>query len=209
MFCEPLRALLAAFVCIAASAASADNLPTPLDAGKLLGKTIGDDRQESIVKAAKPIKADDWELGFDDGPEGGLYRNATTHPISGGDKQSELGFSHSYKDRCQDKDRRHVEAYLALSSKFPVKGETGSQQAIGWISFTVAGQPATPPKRQAFPMDEMLGQLHQTFDPDQLKAASVLTICPTAKPWDGTSKDCIRFSLKGFPRALDYVCDAK
>jgi hypothetical protein len=200
-----------ALACLLASPAFAgDSSPvTPLDASKLLGKDIAEERQEAIIKASKSIRTGDWEIGFGDGPEGGLYRDASTYPLNG-DKQTYFGFSHGYKDRCEGEDRRRVALDMDLpSNRFPVKGKPGSQQAIGWVSFAFAEKPATPPKRTTFGMDELLGLLHQVYDLDRLKALSALVICPTSKAWDGVSKDCVRVSLKGFAQAFDYVCDAK
>jgi hypothetical protein len=199
--------------CLLVLPAFADSLPntvTPLDAGKLVGKAIDDARQEDIVKSSKAITSGDWELSFGDGPEGGLTRLATSKAKNGGDDRSSMDFSYGYKELCDNEARRRVALSLELPAKrFPVKGNTGGQQTVGWVSFIAAGKPATAPKRQVFAMDELLGELHVDYNPGLLKAADTLVICPTAKPWDRGSKDCVQFGLKEFSRAFSYVCDAK
>ena len=186
------------------------NPVTPLDAGKLLGEDIDYDRQQAMIQAVKPIKSGDWELTFENGPEVGLYRYASTAPLGAGDKEALLSASHSYSDVCAAGDRRTVDFVLTLpADRFPIKGKAGSQQTISWVSLVNAGKPATPPKPQVFGMDELLGDLHQSYAVGQLNGAEALVICPTAKPWDGASKVCVRIGLKGFSRAYAYVCDAQ
>ena len=207
-----LRLCGAALAGLVVSSALADPLPnpvTPRDVGKILGKAISDEKQEAIAESGKTVGAGDWKLGFTNGPEGGLYRDADTRAAASGDDAA-MTFEHVYADRCDGKERKSVAFDLGLPEKnFPIKGKTGERQAVGWVSFVSGDKPATTPKRQAFGADEMYGDLHASYDPELLKGVDAMVVCPTSKPWDGASKACVRFGFKGFAQAFAYVCDAK
>jgi hypothetical protein len=197
------RAFLMGFVCLVfAASALAQDKPKP-DAAALIGKTLSPDKQSAIADHAVMAKSGGWTYGltFDDP---GLERMGDADERGGG---AALTVAQTYFKRC---DRKASPSFaFGGDERFVLKGETGSRVADAWLFFAKGDAFDGAGRKVRLEMSENDGALYAKLDPAELAANATLAICPTAKaPGAGKTK-CSQFDLAGFPRAYDYVCEAK
>jgi hypothetical protein len=205
-----LFASLAALCLLTPVAMADDNVPAKKivipDAASLIGKTISGDRQGDIGSNAKKAKSDDWEYGFEY-DDAGLQRSAeSTQRGKGG---ALLSTVFAYDKRCAPSEKAASFSFGA-GDAFKLKGsQTKGRYADAWI--TPGDKDSFDAKSLKVKMDfsENDAAMYFVLDPSSLTTRGVLAICPTAAPPAGATGHCAIFSLKGFARAYDYVCNAK
>ena len=182
--------------------ALAQDKPKP-DAAALIGKTLSPDKQSAISDHAVMAKSGAWTFGLTyDDP--GLERMANADERGGA---AALTVAQIYSKRC---DRAASPSFaFGGDDRFVLRGETGSRIADAWLFFAKGDAFDGAGRKVRLEMSENDGALYAKLDPAELAANATLAICPTAKaPGAGKTK-CSQFDLAGFPRAYDYVCEAK
>jgi hypothetical protein len=207
-----MRALtLLAALCLPPMAALAQDNPSPKkiavpDAASLIGKKVAVDRQFEIGSNATKIQTGDWSYGFDyDDP--GLERTASTKER--GKDGAAFDTYHLYDTRCAPGDKAAPFAFGA-GDHFPLKGSMAKgQYADAWIYL--GDKDTYDDKALKLKMDfsQNDAAMHFALDPAILAPRDVAAICPTAAPPGKAGGHCAIFSLKGFARAYDFVCNAK
>jgi hypothetical protein len=83
------------------------------------------------------------------------------------------------------------------------------RRADAWVYFGNAANFEPKPLKVTMAFSENDGALHLKLDPAEIARYAKLALCSTATAPDGSSDRCAIFSLSGFVRAYDFVCDAK
>jgi hypothetical protein len=78
-----------------------------------------------------------------------------------------------------------------------------------WATFADHGLFDAEPRKIRLNYNWDAVDLNFTLDPAELSRRGELALCPTARSPDSQGAHCARFSLKGFARAFDFVCQAK
>jgi len=207
-----MRALpiLIAICQLAPVAAAAQDKPSPKvvapDAASLIGKKIDGDRQSTIATNAPQTKAGDWSYGFEyDDP--GLQRGASTPQR--GKPDALLSASHIFDSRCAPGDKT-ADFSFGADESFKLKGSPAKgQYSNAWLYLGDADKFDDKPLKLKMDFSENDGAMHFRLDAMSLASRSVAAFCPTDAPPGKTGGHCATFSLRGFARAYDYVCEAK
>jgi hypothetical protein len=177
------------------------------DAASLIGKTVDGDRQYAIGQQAKQSKSGDWTYGFGGDAEGGLERQASV--TTGARAKSILAVSHAYDSRCKRADKTIGASLDDGVKRFRAKRQSdGGSTSQAWVSYGDAGGFGVAAK-QTMPFQEIDATYLPKLDLAAMSARGQVALCPSAVAPDKIVSQCAVFSLKGFPRAFDYVCDAK
>lgn len=190
---------------LAQQAPSAATRDAP-SAASLIGRDIDLDKQSEIGEHAKMTRSGDWRFGLDfDDP--GLERRASTKEQGSGG--ADLSTAAPYKTRCA-RSLLAVEFALDAGDRFKLRGavEKG-RYADGWIALGDKNVFDASPRKARLAFSENDGGLHFKLDPGELARRGQLAICTGANPPAGAGDHCAHFSLEGFARAYDFVCDAK
>jgi hypothetical protein len=198
-------------IVLAPSLAVADDNPQPKkkvaipDAATLIGKTIEGDRQYEIGSNAPQTKSGDWSYGFGyDDP--GLERSASSP--ARGKADSLLDTSHMYDTRCAAGDKASFS--FGAGDRFKLKGTMQKgQYADAWIYLGDGDAFDAKPLKIKMDFSQNDAAMHFDLDPTILAPRSAAAICPDAAAPGKTGGHCAMFSLKGFARAYDFVCQAK
>jgi hypothetical protein len=203
-------ALLAA-LCLLPAAALGQEAAKPKkvvipDAASLIGKKIDGDRQSDIGANAPKTKAGDWEYGFEFDDSGLLRSGSSAERGKGG---ALLDTFHAYDSRCAVGEKAAPFSFGAGGS-FKLKGSMAKgQYADAWIYLgdKDACDAAALKTKMDFSQSDAL--MHFTLDPAVLAPRGAAAVCPTSAPPGKAASHCAIFSLKGFARAYDFVCNAK
>jgi hypothetical protein len=206
-----MRALLvAAFCFLSADISLGEDKPAApridlSNPAALIGKKLDPDRAYEAGLKAPQTKIDDWSYGFDSDET--LMRSGSTKEQGKG--ATELDMSVVYDTRCERSDKT-VGLTFIKADNFKIKGglEKG-HYAEAWITFADKSLFDPTPLKVKMDFSENDGFLHFQFDPAPLSKRGQMAICPNAAPLSKASAGCSVFSLKGFSRAYDFVCNAR
>ncbi len=177
------------------------------DAATLIGKTLDEDTQYAAGGPdAARVTVNDWSYGFAfDDP--GLQRLASTK--EGGKGTALLSTVMIYNQRCKRTDKAVPFAFDG-DERFPLKGSVAKgRRAEAWVHFSKNNAYEPAPTRIGMTFSENDGALYFKLDPAQLARYERIALCPTAAAPDAKPTRCAIFSLAGFVRAYDFVCDAR
>jgi hypothetical protein len=189
------------------AAALAQNAPAKkvgiAEAASLIGQTLDADLQYEIGSDAPRATADDWSYGFEY-DDAGLMRGASTKERGG---EALLATATLYNRRCT---RTAVPFSFGSDERFPLKGTVAKgRRADGWLYFGDNASFEKQALKLTMTFSENDGALHFKLDPARTAKAARLAVCATAAAPDAKASRCTLFSLAGFLRAFDFVCDAK
>ena len=205
-----MRALVPALaLSISMSAACAEEAPKKADisdAASLIGKTLDEDTQFASGVDAPRVTAEDWSYGFAfDDP--GLQRTATT--ADRGKGGGRISVTEIYNRRC-DRAAKTVRLAFAGDERFTLKGMVAKgRYADGWIFFGDALSFEGTPAKIKMEMSENDGAFYLALERQRMLQSRQVALCPTVTAAPGKGGRCAMFSLAGFARAFDFVCDAK
>lgn len=193
--------LLVPTAAVAENAPANSKLPAP---ASLIGKALDVDRQSALGSDAPRATAGVWSYGFEyDDP--GLMRTASSKDRSSGG--SVLSTAFRYDQRCARSDRAAPFAFSG-DERFVLKGTVAKGRwADAWIYYGDAATFQRAPVKIAMAFSENDGALHFKLDPARMTQVARLALCPSAGA--ASAARCAIFSLAGFARAYDFVCDAK
>lgn len=176
------------------------------DARSLIGKTLDEDTQYAAGSGTERVSVGDWTYGFDY-DDAGLLRTARTSDRR--NEKSLLSTGEIYHRRC-DRTSKTVRFALAGDERFPLKGTVAKgRRADGWVYYAEGVTFALAPTKIRMEFSENDGALHLALDRARMMQTKQLALCPTAAAPVRTGGRCAIFSLAGFARAFDFVCDAK
>lgn len=205
---RPLPILIAICLLIPLAAAAQDS-PTPKvaipAAASLIGKPIDGDKQYAIGSSAPKSKSGDWSYGFDfDDP--GLERLASA--AARGKAAPLLTASHLYDTRCAAGDKAPFT--FGAGDRFKLKGSMqDGQYADAWVYLGEGDAFDAKALKVKMDFSQNDGAMHFDLDPTALAPRGAVAFCPDAAAPGKTGGHCTIFSLKGFARAYDFVCNAK
>lgn len=176
------------------------------DAASLIGKTLDDDTQYASGNDAQRVTAEDWSYGFAfDDP--GLQRTGGTRARGKGD--SLISMAEIYNRRC-DRAAKTVRFAFGGDDRFVLKGSVAKgRYADGWVFFGDAASFEPAPAKIKMELSENDGALYVALDRTRLLQSRQVALCPSASAPAAKGSRCAVFSLAGFARAFDFVCDAK
>jgi hypothetical protein len=171
----------------------------------LIGKQLDADRAYEAGLHAPKMRAEDWTYGFQS--DEALERAASTADRAKSDV--ELDTVYPYNQRCA-RNGKTAPFTFGGGERYKLKGavEKG-RYAEGWLYFADKGIFDPTPVKAKLAFSENDAALHLSLDPAEMARRGALAICPTAAPPGAAGAACSLFSLKGFARAYDFVCDAK
>ena len=196
--------MFAAGAALQIGAAFAQDKPIP-DAASLIGKTLDPDRAYELGEHAPKTKTGDWTYGFES-DESLLRSGSATERGKGG---AQLDTIFIYNKRCARSDKSAPFSF-SVGERFALKGSVEKGRfANAWIFFgdREVFDAMGVAKKMVFSEND--AELHFTLDPNELAKRGVLALCPTAAAPAKMDGACSIFSLKGFERAYDFVCEAK
>jgi hypothetical protein len=207
-----LSPILLAICILHPGAASADDSPQPKkkipipDAASLIGKKIDGDRQSDIATNAPKTKSADWSYGFEY-DDSGLERSAWTPQR--GKPDALLSASYVFDSRCGAGDKA-ADFSFGADESFKLKGSPAKGQfANAWLYLGDADKFDDKPLKLKMDFSENDAAMHFKLDAASLSSRAMAAFCPTDAPPSKAGGHCATFSLKGFARAYDYVCEAK
>jgi hypothetical protein len=206
-----LLPILAAIILTPSLAAADDSAPAKKkvaipDAASLIGKKLSDDRQSDIATNAPQTKSGDWSYAFEY-DDAGLARFASTPQH--GKTDALLSTDHMFDTRCAANEKTAPFSFNADES-FKLKGtEQKGRYSDAWVYVGDDDKFDDKPLKIKMDLSENDAAMHFTLDPASLSSRTTAAICPTSAPPGKTGSKCAVFSLKGFARAYDYVCNAK
>jgi hypothetical protein len=196
--------LAAVFLLSTPLAGLADENPAAaVDPASLIGKKLDAARIDEIGAHARQTKSGDWSYGLEMDEE--LVRAALGAERAGGG--ATLTVSFVYNKRCE-RGKAAVFRFDA-GERFKLKGATGKRYAEAWIDFADKDVFDAQAAKQKMDFGEGDALLQVKLDPAAMAKRGQLALCPSATPPSGAGGHCAIFSLKGFARAYDFVCDAK
>jgi hypothetical protein len=195
-------------------AAAAESKPAAMkpvvvpEAATLIGKRVDPDRQYAIGQAAKQTKSGDWSYGFGGGAEGELQRQASV--TIGGAKKSVLAINQTYEARCNRADKA-IDMSLddGVSHFKATQPKNGESYSTAWIVYSDNGAFDPRATKTKLSLQEIDATYLIKLDAEPLAHRGQIAFCPSQTTAKKPSAACSIFSLKGFARAFDYVCDAK
>ncbi|MCK9919229.1 hypothetical protein MXD81_59880 [Microbacteriaceae bacterium K1510] len=206
-----MRALIPALaLSMSMSAACAANEPPKKidipDAASLIGKTLDDETQFASGTDAPRVTAEDWSYGFAfDDP--GLQRTASTRDRGKGGGL--ISMAEIYDRRC-DRAAKTMRFAFGSDERFPLKGTVAKgRYADGWVFFGDALSFEGTPAKIKMELSENDGALYVALDRARMLQSRQVALCPTVTAAPGKGGRCAMFSLAGFARAFDFVCEAK
>lgn len=195
-----------------AATLAGDTLTTPAalvaEAAALIGKDIAYDRQSKIADRSPHAKADDWRFGLEYGAEGPLVRAASSDEIGKG--KLAIRAENAYDARC-DRASKELFFTIDMDPRLNAKSDAGKpgDHAEAWLTYADHGVFDAHPRKIELGYNWDAVNLGFALDPADLAKRGAFALCQTAKPPDAPGARCARFSLKGFARAFDFVCEAK
>jgi hypothetical protein len=180
------------------------------EAAALVGKKIDYDAQKKIFNRSPHAKAADWRFGLEVGNEGELARAADTRE-SGKGKLS-IRTEYDANGRCGATDE-HLAFTIDMDPRLNADADKDQGKhkthADAWESFADHGAFAGLPRKIELGYNWDAVALDFKLDPSELARHGELALCRTSNPPGASPADCAFFSLKGFQRAFDFLCQAK
>jgi hypothetical protein len=187
--------------------------PTPpgelaAQAAALIGKEIAYGKQSKIADRSPHAKADDWRFGLEYGAEGPLVRAADANEIGKG--ALSIRTENDYGARC-NRAGKEIGFTIDMDPRLNAKTDAGKpgDHAEAWLTFADRGVFDPHPRKIALGYNWDAVNLNFALDSAELTRRGAFALCQTAKLPDSPGAHCARFSLKGFARAFDFVCEAK
>jgi hypothetical protein len=175
------------------------------DPASLIGQRLDIDRQYDIGTHAQRMTAGDWGYGFEvDDP--GLERTASTKESGSG--ASLLATYVMYDKRCARPDHA-VSFSVGSDDHFALKGSVGSRHSTAWIFYGDKDTFDRGSIKVTMDFSENDAALYFNLDPARMGRSAKLALCPSAAAPGTKASRCVIFSLAGFARAYDFVCDGK
>jgi hypothetical protein len=191
----------------ATSGAAADEASLLAKAKALIAKTLPKSEEDKIVAGAEKdeAKSGDWifDIGNDDP---GIMRSAGTPERKKRDLQ--LSMEALAETRCGPERSTKPSITLGSDDRLPLKGtvEKG-QYTEAWVSFSDGGAAfGDKPTKLKLDFSQNDGALYLPVEATFFAHHDAVAFCAAAGKPDAR---CLMFSLKGFARALDFVCQAK
>jgi hypothetical protein len=178
------------------------------EAAALVGKKIADDKQQKIADRSPHARADDWSFGLSYGNEGGLVREASSDETGKG--ALSMNTENDYSARC-DPSLKALAFTIGMDPRLNAKADytKPGDHAVSWFTFGDHGVFDAKPRKIEMDYNWDAVNLGFSLDRAELSRRGQLVFCPSPKSPDSLGAHCVRFSLKGFTRALDFVCEAK
>ena len=171
----------------------------------LIGKRLDTDRAYEAGLHAPKMNAADWTYGFQS--DEGLERAAST--AERGKSDVELDTVYPYDQRCA-RSGKTAPFTFGGGDRYKLRGSVEKgRYAEAWLYFADKGVFDAAAVKTKLTFSENDAALHLALDPAEMALRGALAICPTAAPPGNAGGACSVFSLKGFARAYDFVCDAK
>ncbi len=195
-----------ALVCAASSLASADEASILAKAKALVDKTLPQSEVQKIEegKAEDKAKSGDWtfEIAIDDP---GVVRYVSTSERGKGGLA--LTAEAHAETRCGSEDSSKPWFTLGSDDRLPLKGaiEKG-QYAEAWASFADGASFVGRPTKLKLDFSQNDASLSLPIDAARFANHDAVAFCAAAGRPDAR---CLTFSLKGFARAYDFLCQAK
>lgn len=205
-------ALLTSFVAATRAedaAPATPDLPIP-KAEALLGIDLDYDHVTKYFDNDKVTRTGVWDLkyGLDEGG-GSLTRWASSGSTN--TKDAGLDVDHEVKTRCDR--RRDLEIWVTLGEDDARFSATALAQKGGksFVSIFAGDHDVFDAKSQRRELTWSLdsGDITFKYTVDILLKHGQVALCPKPVAAAAIGSGCTVFSLKGFPAAYDYVCDAK
>jgi len=192
-----------------AAAHAANETPKKVDipdAASLIGQTLNDEAQFASGVDAPRVTAEDWNYGFAfDDP--GLQRTASTRDRGKGGGL--IATAELYNRRC-DRAAKTVRFAFSGDERFALKGTVAKgRYAEGWVFFGDALSFEGTPTKIKMELSENDGALYVALDRARMRQSRQVALCPSVTAAPGKGGRCAMFSLAGFARAFDFVCEAK
>ena len=186
----------------AGETAAKTDIPDPVS---LIGQRLDIDRQYEIGTHAQRTRLGDWGYGFEiDDP--GLERTASTKESGSG--AALLATYVMYDKRCARPDHA-VSFSVGGGDRFALKGSAGSRHSTAWIFYGDKDTFDHGSIKVTMDFSENDGALYFHLDPARMARSAKLALCPSAAAPATKASRCAIFSLAGFARAYDFVCDGK
>jgi hypothetical protein len=203
--------LLAAAVLAGAASTSAwaDEASLLARARALVAKTLPQSEVQKIVEGKEEqdeVKVGDWAFAIEN-DDPGIMRTALTPERGKGVPQ--LMMEAQAESRCGSDRLSRAFFVLGSDERLPLKGtiEKG-QYTEAWVSFADGAAFVSKPTKLRLDFSQNDGSLSPPVGTDATFFAhhDAVAFCATAGKPDAR---CLTFSLKGFARAYEFVCQAK
>lgn len=176
------------------------------DAASLIGKTLDEDTQYATGTDAPRESVGDWSYGFEF-DDAGLMRTASAKEHAKGEARLSTAFAYNRHCKRAVKD---AEFTFIVDERFPLKGsESKGRRTEAWIHLGTSAAFDPKPAKASLAFSENDGALHLKLDPALMTRHERIALCPTAAAPAAKTGRCAIFSLAGFARAYDFVCEAK
>jgi hypothetical protein len=175
-------------------------------AESLIGKTLDADRVYALSLHATRPRSGDWTYGFGGDAEGGLTLSAEVLGVRG--SKSSLEAAANYGARCPPSPT--VELILDdADSKFDPDHAERRPLTASWVYFGDRGVFDAQPLRRKMVFQAIDATFVFELDLATLSKRGQVALCPASMAADKVATNCTVFSLRGFSRAFEYVCNAK
>ncbi len=177
------------------------------EAAALIGKAMDYDQQSKIADRSPHAQANDWSFGLSYGNEGGLVRQASSSETGKGSLS--LRTENDYSTRC-DPASKELDFTVDIDPRLSASdSKKAGDHAESWLTFADRGVFDARPQKIKMNYNWDAVNLNFSLDRAELLKRGQLAFCPGPKSPDSQGEHCVRFSLKGFARAYDFVCQAK
>jgi hypothetical protein len=175
-------------------------------AASLIGKTLEYDYIVALVKQAKSVKSGDWFYGFDlDASGAGLTRSAFLNGADGED----LSTAYRSDQRCNRAQSTAAFHFGDEAQRFNSELAVKTGYAMAWLYAGDRGVFKVLPGQDKMSFNGDAGGFDLELPLTPLLKHSQVAFCPARVSADKVAARCTIYSLQGFVRAFDYVCDAK
>ena len=177
------------------------------EAAALIGKQMDYDQQSKIADRSPHAQANDWSFGLSYGNEGALAREALSNETGKGSLS--LRTENDYGSRC-DPASKELEFTIDIDARLnATDSNKAGDHAESWLTFADHGVFDARPRKIKMNYNWDAVNLNFSLDRAELLKRGQLAFCPGPTSPDSQGAHCVRFSLKGFARAYDFVCQAK